>query len=90
MAESYNVMVDFSTNSQKDMCTLLGGAIHEEKIGPCQYQVGLGVQAESQSQAYRLAVDVVKAQLEAFTVQAYSFGHVEVYGPEDEQTLFEG
>ncbi|EGQ44175.1 MAG: hypothetical protein J07AB43_02340 [Candidatus Nanosalina sp. J07AB43] len=90
MTSTYNVLVDFSTNSRKDILEVIQGGIHKERIGDNQYQIGLGVQAETSSQAYRLAVNVVEAQLEAFTIQSYQFDNVEVYGPEDEHEVFRG
>lgn len=90
MAKDYNVMVDFMSRTDQDLREVLGGAIHIEKLKDIKYQMGVGVKASTPVEAYRLAVDVVKSQLNAFTVHNYSFQNVEVYGPDDEHKVFYG
>jgi hypothetical protein len=90
MTNSYNVMVDFSTRFPNDISDVLHGFQHIESIGRQKWQVGVGVRADTASEAYRKAVRVVQSQLEAYTVYSHSILGAEVYGPEDEHEVFNG
>lgn len=90
MTQSYNVMVDFSSRYPNDISDVLHGFQHIEGIGRQQWQVGVGVKADTASEAYRKAVRVVKSQLEAYTVYSHQILGAETYGPEDEHQVFKG
>lgn len=90
MVNSYNVMVDFSTRYPNDISDVLHGFQDIQNIGRQQYQVGVGVKADTVSEAYRKAVRVVNSQLEAYTTHSYQILGAEVYGPEDQHKVFNG
>lgn len=90
MKQSYNVMVDFSSRYPSDISSVLHGFQHIESIGSEEWQVGVGVRADTASEAYRKAVRVVKSQLEAYTIHSHSILGAEVYGPRDEHEVFNG
>lgn len=89
--EQYNVMVDFycSSRSMGDLDNQFAHAIHLEGIGQNQYQVGLGVQAPNPGEAYRRAANGVEASLAMLGVTSPSILSGHVYGPEDEETVFD-
>ena len=88
MTQDYNVIVDFSTRSSNDMSDVLHGFHYIDSIGKQQWQVGVGVKADTTTEACSKALKVVKSQLEAYTVHGYQIIGTETYGPENEHTVF--
>lgn len=80
---AYNVVVDFEiVASSEEIAHLFeGNAIHVENIGPNQYQVGIGIEAppEENQEAYRRAVNLVHATLEAAGLGSTGWTDAEVY-----------
>jgi hypothetical protein len=87
----YNVIVDVHIGdfSHDLVAEQFSNAIHTEAIGNNKEQIGLGIFAPHDGEAYRRGVDVVEAELACLNLTAPAILSVEVYGPDDEHTVFE-
>lgn len=77
----FNVLVDFEvmTNPDRIHQEFEGLAIHTEEIGADQYQVGLGINAVNEREAYRRAANLVDAVLLAAGIGTTDWIDAEVY-----------
>jgi hypothetical protein len=80
--DTYNVLVDFhcAEFDHADINEQFSNAIHTEEIGRNQHQVGLGVMAPNAGEAYRRAVNVVKAEMLCLDIRPAILG-ANVHGP---------
>lgn len=88
----YNVLVDFhcSKKSTDELADEFIDAQSIEGIGRDQHQVGYGVAAPNQGEAYRRVVDVVIAKLGLCNVTDPAILGATVYGPgESEEVTFD-
>lgn len=86
----YNVLVDFEklSNAKDDdeVMEEFPDATHVEGIGPGQIQVGYGVVATSPGEAYRVAVNLVEAQIGVSAVGPIRVFSATVYGEDENWT----
>jgi hypothetical protein len=86
----YNVVVDFEKLSDaKDDDEIMEefpDAIHVERIGHGQIQVGYGVVATSPGEAYRSGVNLVEAQIGVSAVGPIQILSGSVYGNDENWT----
>jgi len=76
----YNVVVDFGVEMyDQEIIDVFADAIHVEDIGVDQYQVGYGVFASSEQEAYRRGVNLVVAKLATVDVSETSWIDAVVY-----------
>ena len=91
MTTVYNVLVDFETlqdnKDDDEVVEEFPGATHVELIGSSQIQVGYGVVAHSEAEAYRNAVNLVEARIAISAVGPIEILRATVYG-EDETWSF--
>lgn len=93
-ASSYNVVIDahFDSLSIDEFEEIFAHAIHVEDVGVNMLQVGVDVKAWSLQHAYRRAVNLFEATLEASDVTDFDVFHANVYGPggnEPEHTVID-
>lgn len=87
----YNVVVDFEKLSDAkdddEVMEEFPAATHVEGIGPNQIQVGYGVCALNEAEAYRAAVNLVEARIGVSAVGPIGILSATVYG-EDEEYVY--
>lgn len=86
----YNVLVDFEKLSDakddEEVMEEFPGSIHVESIGPGQIQVGYGVVATNEAEAYRVGVNLVEAQIGVSAVGPITILGASVYGEDENWT----
>ena len=87
----YNVLVDFEKLSDvkddEEVIEEFSDAIHAERIGQGQIQVGYGVVATSPGEAYRVAVNLVEAKIGISAVGPITILSGTVYGDDEDWTF---